>query len=101
MSLNAPARPAPVEPALASASRRLIEAIDEPPDAGVEGHLDCVAAVTWHSARETERRPDPGRLRGLVADLSRVAAETDGRKRSLVADARPAILPATAGLERI
>lgn len=101
MDRTALARPATVQPALATANRRLIEAIEEPPDAGVERRLDRVAAVTWHYARETDRRPDPGRLRGLIAELSRLEAETEGRKGLLVRDARTAILRATAGLEPV
>lgn len=101
MVRTALATAAMVEPALATANRRLIEAIEVPPDAGVERRLDRVAAVTRYYARETDRRPDPGRLRGLAADLSRLEAETDGRKQLLVRDARTAILRAAAGLEPV
>lgn len=93
--------PTMVEPALATANRRLIEAIEVPPDAGVERRLDRLAAVTWYYARETDRRPDPARLRRLVLELSRLEDEIDGRKRLLVRDAHDAVLRASAGLDAV
>ena len=90
-----------VSPALETANRRLLDAIETPPESGVERTLDRLAAMTWYYARETDRPPSPGRLRQVGWRLSRVEAETDGRKRLLVRDARRAIQRASAGLEAV
>lgn len=93
--------PAMVRPAMETANRRLIAAIETPPEVGVERALDRYAAITWHYAHETDRRPDPGRLRQLQEHLGGLEGTVDGRKRLLIRDARTAIRRAAAGVDTV
>lgn len=57
---------------LVTANRRLLAAIETPPDSGTEERLDDVAALLW--AKEHERVTDPGaccRVRQKLRSLER------------------------------
>lgn len=61
------------EAALRRANRKLIEAIETPPDTGREERFDRIAAQLWTAAEELGGA-DPGRLQRLkqkVRDLER------------------------------
>ncbi|MFB6295439.1 MAG: hypothetical protein ABEH66_01195 [Halobacteriales archaeon] len=58
---------------LRAANRRLIEAIETPPDTGEEERLDRLAADLWEHANGERPSPDPGHLCRLRHTLRRIA----------------------------
>jgi hypothetical protein len=91
-----------IEDDLEAANRALLCAIEAaPPEASVEDRLDHIAATTWHYARETERAPDPGRMRHLECKLAALERTTAEGKRWHVERARACLRRYAARLESV
>lgn len=72
-----------------AANRAILRAIEAtPPATGVDDHLDRIAATTWHYARESDRAPDPGRVRHLECKLAGLERRTADEKRRRIERAR-------------
>ncbi|MFB6101340.1 MAG: hypothetical protein ABEJ73_02100 [Haloplanus sp.] len=61
---------------LREANRRILDAIEEPPDTGEERRLDRLAASVWTRDRAAEQPLDPGSLCRLRQKLLALSAET-------------------------
>lgn len=72
---------------LEAANRALLDAIETPPETGLEGELDDLAAQLWYLATEKERPPDQGRLERLQYRLTVLRERVHGRRGELVASA--------------
>jgi hypothetical protein len=71
---------------LVAANRRLIEAMETPPDSGTEDRLDEVAALLW--AMEHEHVTDPGACCRVRQKLRSLEREVGDHRRSDVELAR-------------
>jgi hypothetical protein len=69
---------------LRAANRALLDAIETPPETGMEGELDRLAERLWYLAAEKERPPDQGRLERLQYRLTVVRERVHGRRKRLV-----------------
>lgn len=74
---------------LVTANRRLIDAMETPPDDGVEERLDEVAALLW--AMEHEHVTDPGACCRVCQKLRSLEREVGERRRSDVEGARRSV----------
>lgn len=80
-------------PPLHDANRRLLDAIEVPPDSGLEDRLDRIAATLWALSGEGGAGPDPDpgtvcRLREKLRALERRAGD---RRAAEIARARRAV----------
>jgi hypothetical protein len=66
---------------LRAVNRRLLDAIEEPPDTGDEERLDRLAASLWRRTHREGRPLDPGALCRLRYKL-RIVAERSHEKRA-------------------
>lgn len=73
---------------LRAANRRVIEAIETPPDTGEEGRLDRLAADLWERARGERSSPDPGNLCRLRHSLRRIADRSPEQRARHLREAR-------------
>lgn len=96
---------------LVDANRRLIEAIETPPDSGLEQRLDEMAATLWameqggpessegppnertrnEETREQRGPPDPGACCRVRQKLRTLERRADDHRRAHVAEARRAV----------
>lgn len=65
---------------LREANRRLLEAIETPPDTGEERRIDRLAATLWRHTQGEAPEPDPGRLCRLRHALRTMAERTHERR---------------------
>lgn len=87
---------------LEAANRALLRAIEAtPPATAIEAKLDDVAATTWYYARETDRRPDPGRLRQLESVLATLSRRAATRKQRRIDRARARLERYATGLDPV
>ncbi|WP_225335584.1 DUF7553 family protein [Halomicrobium urmianum] len=84
---------------LVDANRRLLAAIETPPDSGLEDRLDDVAATVW--ALEHDIPADPGTCRRLCQKLRRLEREACDRRGAEIRRARRALESYGQRLERI
>ncbi len=84
---------------LVDANRRLLSAIETPPDSGLEDRLDEVAATVW--TLEHEIPADPGACCRLRQKLRRLEREADDRRAVEIERARHAVESYGRRLERI
>lgn len=76
---------------LREANRRLIEAIETPPDTGEEPRIDRLAATLWDRAGDGRPAPDPGCLCRLRHKLRTIADRTHERRARHLRRAREAL----------
>ncbi|WP_226011197.1 DUF7553 family protein [Halomicrobium salinisoli] len=74
---------------LVDANRRLLAAIETPPDSGLEDRLDDVAATVW--TLEHEVPADPGACCRLRQKLRRLEREACDRRAAEIERARRAL----------
>jgi hypothetical protein len=74
---------------LVTANRRLIDAIETPPDRGAEDRLDDVAALLW--AMEHEHVTDPGACCRVREKLRALEREVGDHRRPAVERARRSV----------
>ncbi|SDE73572.1 DUF7553 family protein [Halorientalis regularis] len=72
---------------LQAANRALLDAIETPPETGMEAELDDLAEQLWYLATEKERPPDQGRLERVQYRLTVLREQVHGRRSELVARA--------------
>lgn len=72
---------------LEAANRALLNAIETPPETGVENDLDDLAEQLWVLATEKKRPPDQGRLERIQYRLSVLREQVHGRRSDLVLSA--------------
>ncbi|SEP01739.1 hypothetical protein SAMN05216388_102728 [Halorientalis persicus] len=72
---------------LEAANRALLDAIETPPETGLEDELDDLADQLWYLATEKERMPDQGRLERVQYRLTVLRERVHGRRDELVASA--------------
>ncbi|SFR85180.1 hypothetical protein SAMN05216559_0046 [Halomicrobium zhouii] len=84
---------------LVTANRRLIAAMETPPDSGAEERLDEVAALLW--AMEHEHVTDPGACCRVREKLRSLEQKVDERRRSDVERARRSVESYGEGLEPV
>ncbi|MFB6084216.1 MAG: hypothetical protein ABEJ94_08230 [Halorientalis sp.] len=72
---------------LEAANRALLDAIETPPETGLEGELDELAGQLWYLATEKENPPDQGRLERIQYRLTVLRERVHGRRDDLVASA--------------
>jgi hypothetical protein len=72
---------------LEAANRALLDAIETPPETGMEDDLDDLADQLWYLATEKERMPDQGRLERIQYRLTVLREQVHGRRDELVGSA--------------
>ena len=86
---------------LEAANRALLDAIETPPETGMEDELDELADQLWYLATEKERPPDQGRLERVQYRLTVLGERVHGRRSDLVAAAVDHVCAAREGKKTV
>jgi hypothetical protein len=84
---------------LKRANRALLDAIEVPPDSGLEPRIDSLAARLWAAGNRSDAGPDPGEICRLERKLARLETQARGERAEYVAAARESVRARQASLD--